>query len=78
MGRTQSYNVALFAVELTAAKAPGDYLIVNEQTGQRSILSLGLSLDGHVKSIRFCGVDQELTRASAKSRHLVSAELGNG
>jgi hypothetical protein len=51
MGRTESYNVALFEIELTAAKAPGDYLIVNEQTGQQSILSLGVSLDGHVKSI---------------------------
>jgi hypothetical protein len=51
MGRTESYNVALFEIEVTAAKAPGDYLIVNEQTGQQSILSLGVSLDGQVKSI---------------------------
>jgi hypothetical protein len=51
MGRTESYNVALFEIEVTAAKAPGDYLIVNEQTGQQSILSLGVSFDGHVKSI---------------------------
>ena len=51
MGRTESYNVALFEIELAAAKAPGDYLIVNEQTGQQSILSLGVSLDGQVKSI---------------------------
>ena len=51
MGRTESYNVALFEIELAAAKAPGDYLIVNEQTGQQNALSLGLSLDGHVKSI---------------------------
>jgi hypothetical protein len=51
MGRTESYNVALFEIEVTAAKAPGDYLIVNEQTGQQNIISLGLSLDGHVTPI---------------------------
>ena len=51
MGRTESYNVALFEIEVTAAKAPGDYLIVNEQTGQQNIISLGLSLDGRVTPI---------------------------
>jgi len=50
MGRVQSYNLALLEIERTAVKAPGDYLIVNEQTGQRNILSFGLSLHGHVES----------------------------
>lgn len=51
MGRVQSYNLALFEIELTAARAPGDYLIVNEHTGQQNVVSFGLSMDGHVKSI---------------------------
>lgn len=51
MGRVQSYSVALFEIELTAAKAPGDYLIVDEQNGQQNIVSFGLSLDGRVQTI---------------------------
>jgi hypothetical protein len=47
MGSVQSYGVALFEIELTAAKAPGDYAIVNRQTGERTVLSFGLSVDGH-------------------------------
>ena len=54
MGSVQSYGVALFEIELTAAKAPGDYAIVNRQTGERTVLSFGLSVDGrhhHVEPI---------------------------
>ena len=52
MGRVQSYSLALLEIELTAAKAPGDYLIVDQQNGQRNFLSFGFSMDGHVKPIR--------------------------
>ena len=55
MGNVQSYGVALFEIELTAAKAPGDYAIVNRQTGERTVLSFGLSVDGrhhHLEPIR--------------------------
>ena len=54
MGSVQSYGVALFEIELTAAKAPGDYAIVNRDTGERTVLSFGLSVDGrhhHVEPI---------------------------
>ena len=54
MGSVQSYSVALFEIELTAAKAPGDYAIVNRETGERTVLSFGLSVDGrhhHVEPI---------------------------
>ena len=47
LGSVQSYSVALFEIELTAAKAPGDYAIVNRQTGERNVLNFGLSVDGH-------------------------------
>jgi len=47
MGSVQSYSVALFEIELTAARAPGDYAVVNRQTGERTVLSCGLSVDGH-------------------------------
>jgi hypothetical protein len=47
MGSVQSYSVALFEIELTAVKAPGDYAIVNRQTGERTVLNCGLSVDGH-------------------------------
>jgi hypothetical protein len=47
MGSVQSYGVALFEIELTAVRAPGDYAIVNRQTGERTKLSCGLSVDGH-------------------------------
>ena len=42
LGSVQSYSVALFELELTAAKAPGDYAIVNRQTGDRTVLSFGM------------------------------------
>ena len=45
LGSVESYSVALFEIELTAAKAPGDYAIVNRQTGDRTELSLDLSVD---------------------------------
>ena len=42
LGSAQSYNVALLEIELTAVEAPGDYIIVNRQTGDRTVLSFGL------------------------------------
>ena len=47
LGSVQSYSVALFEIKLTAARVPGDYAIVNRQTGDRTALSFGLSVDGH-------------------------------
>ena len=47
LGSVESYSVALFELELTAAKAPGDYAIVNRQTGDRTVLNFGLSVDVH-------------------------------
>jgi hypothetical protein len=47
LGSVQSYSVALFEIELIAARAPGDYAIVNRQTGDRTALSFGLSVDGN-------------------------------
>jgi hypothetical protein len=32
LGSVQSYSVALLEIELIAARAPGDYAIVNRQT----------------------------------------------
>ena len=47
LGSVESYSVALLEIELTAAKAPGDYAIINRQTGERTVMSLGLSVGGH-------------------------------
>jgi hypothetical protein len=47
LGTVQSYNLAVFEIELTAARAPGDYTIVNRKTGQRTDLRLGVTADGH-------------------------------
>ena len=55
LGSVHSYGIAAFEIELSAARAPGDYAIVNRQTGERSVLSFGLSVDGrhdHVTPIR--------------------------
>ena len=41
----ESYSAALLKIELIAVEAPGDYAIVNCQTGDRTELSLGLSVD---------------------------------
>ena len=41
----ESYSVALLKIELIAVKAPGDYAIVNRQTGERTVLSCGLSVN---------------------------------
>jgi len=38
----QSYSGALLKIELIAVEAPGDYAIVNRQTGDRTVLSFGL------------------------------------
>ena len=34
LGTVQSYTLAIFEIELTAARAPGDYTIVNRKTGR--------------------------------------------
>lgn len=62
MGSVQSYGVALFEIELTAAKAPGDYAIVNRQTGERTVLSFGLSVDGHHHHVEPIGRQNGLGR----------------
>ena len=62
MGSVQSYGVALFEIELTAAKAPGDYAIVNRQTGERTVLSFGLSVDGHHHHVEPIGPQNGLGR----------------
>jgi hypothetical protein len=41
MGSVHSYNAAAFEIELSAARSPGDYAIVNRQTGERTVLSFG-------------------------------------
>ena len=41
----ESYSVALLKIELIAVEAPGDYAIVNRQTGDRTELSLDLRVD---------------------------------
>jgi hypothetical protein len=46
MGSVRSYSAAAFEIELSAARAPSDYAIVNRQTGERTVLSFGLSVDG--------------------------------
>jgi len=45
LASVQSYSVALLKIELTAVEAPGDYVIVNRQTGDRTELSVDLSVD---------------------------------
>jgi hypothetical protein len=61
----QSYSVALFEIELTAAKAPGDYAIINRQTGERAVLNFGLSVDGHHDHIEPIGSQNGLGCLSA-------------
>ena len=52
LGSVHSYSAAKFGIELSAARAPGDYVIVNRQSGERTVLSFGLSVDGdHVTPI---------------------------
>ena len=81
LGSVQSYSVALFEIKLTAARAPGDYAIVNRQTGDRTALSFGLSVDGHHDhvnpvtagdSVR-CSAKQ--VRAEAPTSHRVESEF---
>jgi len=40
LGSVLSYSVALLKIELTAVEVPGDYVIVNRQTGDRTELSV--------------------------------------
>ena len=47
LGTVQSYNLAMFEIELIATRAPGDYTIVNRKTGRRTDLRLGVTVDGH-------------------------------
>ena len=42
LGSVRDYSVALLEVELTAVEAPGDYVIVNRQTGDRMVLNFGM------------------------------------
>ena len=46
LGTAHSYSTAAFEIGKNAAGAPGDYLIVNRQTGERNVLSFGLTVDG--------------------------------
>ena len=46
LGSVHSDTAATFGVELSAARAPGDYAIVNRRTGERTVLSFGLRVDG--------------------------------
>jgi hypothetical protein len=46
LGSVHSYSAAEFGIVLSAARAPGDYAIVNRQTGKRTVLSFGLRVDG--------------------------------
>ena len=51
LGSVHSYAVATFGIQLSAARAPGDYVIVNRQTGERTVLSFGLSVDGRYHQV---------------------------
>jgi hypothetical protein len=42
LGSASSYRAAALEIELSAARAPGDYAIVDRQTGERTLLSFGL------------------------------------
>jgi hypothetical protein len=42
LGSASSYRAAALEIELGAARAPGDYAIVDRQTGERTVLSFGL------------------------------------
>ena len=46
LGSVHSYDAAAFGIVLIAARAPGDYAIVNRQNGDRTVLSFGLTVDG--------------------------------
>ena len=39
LGNVESRDMALFDIELTAAKSPGKYAILNRQTGAREVLN---------------------------------------
>jgi hypothetical protein len=42
LGTVHSFSMAVFEIELNAGfGAPGDYVIVNRQTGERTVLSFG-------------------------------------
>jgi len=62
MGSVESYGVALFEIELIAAKAPGDYAIINRQTGERTVMGFGLSVDGHHSHVEPIGPQNRLGR----------------
>jgi hypothetical protein len=46
LGSASSYRVAALEIGMSAAGEPGDYAIVNRQTGRRTVLSFGLSVEG--------------------------------
>ena len=47
MGSVQTFNMALLVAEMTAARAPGNYTVINRQTGERTDLTFGVRLAGH-------------------------------
>jgi hypothetical protein len=51
LGSVHSYSAAAFGIQLSAVRAPGDYAIVNRQTGERTVLSFGLSVDGRHENL---------------------------
>ena len=67
MGSVQSYGVVLFEIELTAARAPGDYAIINRQIGEQSVMSFGLSVDGHHDHVEAIDRQNRLGRLVALS-----------
>ena len=52
LGSVQSFNTALFEIELTAKQAPGDYAVINRQTGERTDLTFGVRLEGHDSNVQ--------------------------
>jgi hypothetical protein len=47
LGSVQTFDIALLVVEMTAERAPGDYIVINRQTGERTDLTFGVRLAGH-------------------------------
>ena len=45
IGDAESYNEALFEIELSAIRSPGKYVIRNRMTGQRDVLNLELKTE---------------------------------
>jgi hypothetical protein len=56
LGSVQSFNMALLEIELTAAREPGDYTVVNRETGERTDLTFGVRLEDHPLTTRWTSV----------------------